>query len=274
MTTNTKLDQPLVQHRGQGFVAVLKSVARSLLHSICSYQIQEVRGRVIWDQDPVPSSRANENVVECVIVEPGSSLDRFASEFSLPFRDSFESLKERLHQGCVVILARRPVEGGSGKEIVGYSIMECGGFSAAGIKGKISPDILFVHYTEVTPKYRGQRIAEIISRARNAYCRSHSIKKSCTAHNPSNFSSERAFRKFGSRVLCYAVRVSLFRGLVVWHTPWKKIERAVKGLGGEEAVRGSRLGNRLRLRLRLRKSEQVKVKVKVEQDFSQPRPEP
>jgi GNAT superfamily N-acetyltransferase len=225
-------------HRGDGLFSAAKGIGRSLLRSICSYQIQEVRGRVIWDQDPVPSSRANENAVECVIVEPGSSLDRFASEFSLPFRDSFQSLRKRLDQGSVVILARRPVEGGIRREIVGYSIMECGGFSAAGIKGRISPDILFVHYTEVTPKYRGQRIAEIISRARNAYCRSHGIKKSCTAHNPSNFSSERAFRKFGSRVLCYAVRVSLFRGLVVWHTPWKKIEKAIAGLD-EEPVRGS-----------------------------------
>jgi hypothetical protein len=115
--------------------------------------------------------------------------------------------------------------------------MECGGFSAAGIRGKISPDILFVHYTEVTPQYRGQRIAERISRARNAYCREHGIKKSCTAHTTGNTSSERAFRKFGSRVLCYAVRVSLFRGLIVWYTPWKKIEQAIAGLGGESADR-------------------------------------
>jgi hypothetical protein len=224
-------------HREHGALGVAKGLGRSLLRSIYSYQIQEVRGRIIRDKDPVPSGCENENAIECVIVEPGTSLEPFASEFSLPFRDSFESLKERLHQGCVLILARCSREGGSGKVIAGYSIMECGGFSAAGIRGKISPDILFVHYTEVTPQYRGQRIAERISRARNAYCREHGIKKSCTAHTTGNTSSERAFRKFGSRVLCYAVRVSLFRGLIVWYTPWKKIEQAIAGLGGESADR-------------------------------------
>jgi hypothetical protein len=260
----SKLVRLFETYRGDGLFSAAKGISRSLLRSICSYQIQEVRGRVIWDEDPMPSSRANENAVECVIVEPGSSLDRFASEFSLPFRDSFESLRERLDQGCIVILARRPVEADSGKEIVGYSIMECGGFSAAGIKGKISPDILFVHYTEVTPKYRGQRIAEIISRARNAYCRQQGIKKSCTAHNTGNTSSERAFRKFGSRVLCYAVRVSLFRGLVVWHTPWKKIERAIKGLN-EEPVRGSKFGAEAVRGSRFEVGQQVEVEVEVEQ---------
>jgi hypothetical protein len=264
MTTNTKLDKPLVQHRGQGFVAVLKSVGRSLLRSVCSYQIQEVRGRVIWDQDPMSSPRANENAVECVIVEPGSSLDRFASEFSLPFRDSFQSLRERLDQGCVVILARRAREADGSMEIVGYSIMECGGFSAAGIKGRISPDILFVHYTEVTPKYRGQRIAEIITRTRNAYCRQHGIKKSCTAHNTGNTSSERAFRKFGSRVLCYAVRVSLFRGLIVWHTPWRKIEKAIGRLN-EEPVRGSKFGAEAVRGSKFEVGQQVEVEAEVEQ---------
>jgi hypothetical protein len=34
-------------------------------------------------------------------------------------------------------------------------------------------------------------------------------------------------------------RISILRGLVVWHTPWKKIEKAIAGLD-EEPVRGSR----------------------------------
>jgi hypothetical protein len=250
--------------REDGALGVAKGVGRSLLRSIYSYHIQEVRGRIIGDKDPVAPHRENETAIECVIVEPGTSLEPFASEFFLPFRDSFESLKRRLHQGCVLILARGSVERGSGKEIVGYSIMERGGFSAAGIKGRISSDILFVHYTEVTPKYRGQRIAEIISRARNAYCREHSIKKSCTAHTTGNTSSERAFRKFGSRVLCYAVRVSLFRGLIVWHTPWKKIERAVEGLD-EEPVRGSKFEAEAVRGSGFEVGQQVEVEAEVEQ---------
>jgi hypothetical protein len=48
--------------------------------------------------------------------------------------------------------------------------------------------------------------------------------------------------------------VSLFRGLVVWHTPWKKIERAIGRLD-EEPVRGSKF----------EVAEQVEVKAEVEQ---------
>ncbi len=243
-----KLKRLLELHREDGVLGVAKALGRSLIGSICHYQIQEGRGRIIAEQDPVMSPREDERnlAIECVIIGPGDSLVPFAAEFSLPFRDSFDSLKQRLDQGCILILARRPVDGGSSQEIVGYSIMECGGFSAAGIKGKISPDILFVHFTEVTPKYRGQRIAERITRARNAYCRDRGIKKSCTAHTTGNTSSERAFRKFGSSVLCYAVRRSFFRGLFVWHTPWRKIERAIAKLDVEDA------------------SEQVEVEVTVE----------
>lgn len=223
-----------IYQQGDAF-ALIRHLGSALITSVCDYQIQEVRGRIITAQDPVASPRGKESdlVTECVIVEPGDSLAPFAADFSQPFRDSVDSLGQRLDQGCTLILARRAQHEGTGREIVGYSIMELGAFSAAGIKGKISKDILFVHHTEVADKYRGQRIAERISRARNDYCRKRGIKKACTAHSTGNIASERAFRKFGSRVLCYAVRVSLLRGLFVWHTPWKKIARAIAELGHE-----------------------------------------
>ena len=240
-------------YRNSGVSAVAKAVAGSVLSSICDYQIQEVRGRIIREHDPAPSAREHESGTNtpCVIIESTGELQPFLSEFGLPFRDSVDSLKRRLDQGCVVILARRAKQGETCHEVAGYSIMELGAFSAAGIKGKISRDILFVHHTEVTDKYRGQRIANVISRARNDYCRSRGIRKACTAHRPDNTTSERAFRKFGSRVLCYAVRVSLLRGMFVWHTPWKRIERAIAELdGGLE-----RAGDRLQV------EAEVKVKV-------------
>jgi GNAT superfamily N-acetyltransferase len=221
-------------YRNSGSFTVAKAIARSVLSSICDYQIQEVRGRVIWDHDPAPSVRENDSNITtpCVIIESTGELQPFISEFCLPFRDSINSLQSRIEQGCTLILARRAKQDEACHEVVGYSIMEIGAFSVAGIKGRISKDILFVHHTEVADKYRGQRIAERISRARNDYCRSHGIRKSCTAHRPDNTTSARAFRKFGSRILCYAVRVSLLRGLFVWHTPWKKIERAIAELDG------------------------------------------
>lgn len=224
-----KLQKLSAVHSKRGISGVATDVGRSLLSSVCDYQIQEVRGRIIMAQDPVSTPRGKESdlATECVIVEPGDSLAPFTAEFSQPFRDSVDSLKKRLHQGCTLILARRAKQDEAYHEVVGYSIMELGAFSAAGIKGKISRDILFVHYTEVADKYRGQRIANVISRARNDYCRNRGIRKACTAHRPDNTASARAFRKFGSRVLCYAVRVSFLRGLFVWHTPWRQIEKAI-----------------------------------------------
>ena len=224
-----KLEKLLALHRENGLSGVAKTIGHSVMSSICDYQIQEVRGRVRTDQDSVlpPPKNESDLATECLILEPGDSLGPFAAEFPLPFRDSFDSLQQRLEQGCTLILARRAQQGGTGQEIVGYTIMELGGFSAAGIKRKISKDILFVHYTEVAQKYRGQRIALVLTRAINEYCRKRGIIKSCTAHSTGNIPSERAFRNFGSRILCYAVRVSVLRGLFVWHTPWKKIEKAI-----------------------------------------------
>jgi hypothetical protein len=233
-----KVNKLIELYRADGFLAAAQAVTRSLISSICDYQIQEVRGRVIWEQDPPPSDGARHSrlATQCVIIETAEKLQRYASEFRLPFRDSVESLKMRLEQDCVVILVRGVAKDGGGQEIVGYSIMELGGFSAAGIKGRLSHDTVFVHHTEVALEYRGQRIAETISRARNEYCRANGIKKSFTAHTTGNVSSERAFRRFGSRVLCYAVRVSFFRGLFVWQTPWRTIERAIASLGDSSGL--------------------------------------
>jgi hypothetical protein len=262
-------------HRGDGLFSAAKGIGRSLLHSICSYQIQEVRGRMIRDQDPFSTSRENENTIECVVVEPGESLKPLASEFSLPFRDSLASLEKRLSEGCTLFFLRRNKKDGDEREIVGYSVAEVGGFSSVGISGKLPKDTQFVHYSEVTAKYRGQRIAQLLTKARYEYCRKHGIKKSCTTHTPSNISSERAFRKAGSRLLCHTVRVSLFRGLVVWHTPWKKIERAIGRLN-EEPVRGSKFevpekakiqqdgsGFEVSGQVEVEKSEQVEVKAEL-----------
>jgi hypothetical protein len=201
-----KLKKLLALYRQDGLLAVAKSIGQSVISSICDYQIVEVRGRVIWDHDPAPSVQVNDskNATECVIVESAEGLQCYTSEFRSLFRDSVDSLKRRLKQGCVLILARRAKQDLTGYEVAGYSIMEVGGFSAAGINGKISRDILFVHYTEVAHEYRGQRIAQVITRKRNDYCREIGIKKACNAHRPGNTSSERAFRNFGSRLLCYS----------------------------------------------------------------------
>jgi predicted GNAT family acetyltransferase len=221
-----------IYRQGDAF-ALIRHLRSALITSVCDCQIQEVRGRIIADQDPVVARRENEIklAIECSIVEAGDALEPFAAEFSLPFRDSFDALKQRLDQGCALILARRAQQNGAGNEVVAYSIVERGGFSAAGIKGKISKGILFIHHTEVAHKYRGQRIAQVLTGVMKEYCRNRGIMISCTAHRTGNIPSERAFRRFdSSRLLCHAVRLSFFRGLFVWHTSWRQIERAIASL--------------------------------------------
>jgi hypothetical protein len=218
-------------------LAGAKDFARRLKNAIYEYEIQEVRGRVIHPDERFPSAGGSvaDLKTQCTVVDSAEELYRYANEFRSPFRDSLDALGKRLDEGCTLFLARRVNAGDGGDEVVGYSIGEIGGFSAAGIKKKISKDILFVHYTEVANKYRGQRIAQVLTSARNEYCHRCGIRKSCTAHTTGNLPSERAFRKFGSRVLCCAVRISLFKGLVVWHTPWRKIERALAELDDDLA---------------------------------------
>lgn len=232
--------------------ALLRHVFSALITSVCDYQVQEVRGRMRTAQDLAARPPMNESdlATECVVLEPGNSLAPFADEFSQPFRDSVASLQARLDQGCALVLARRARPGGAGREIAGYSILEVGGFSAAGIKGKLPDDVMFTHYTEVAQKYRGQRIAQVIARANTGHRLKHGIVKSCTAHTNGNLASERAFRRKGARpsgLLCYAVRLSFFRGLLVWHTPISKIQRAIASLDNgleapeaETVVRSSR----------------------------------
>jgi len=224
--------QKLQKVCGQGGAApTLRHLGAALVSSICDYQIQEVRLRVIGAQDPPLSAREEEaqRAIECVIVEPGESIEPYAAEFSASFRDTFASLQKRLDDGCILIFARTARPDGAGREVAGYGIMERGGFSSLGIKGKLPDHIMFMHYTEVAQRYRGQRIAQVMSRARNEYYRKHGITGGLSTHSPGNTASDRAFGKFGSGVVCQAVRVSIFRGLISWHTPWKNIERAITG---------------------------------------------
>jgi GNAT superfamily N-acetyltransferase len=229
-----KLARLKVGYRDSGVFGFAQYIGRVLISSICDYQVQEVRGRVGKDRDAVLALAADASAINCVLLESGQSIRPFAPEFLQPFRDSVESLQKRLDHGCAVNLARSTEEGGAIQQVVGYSILEFGGLSAAGIKGKISKDILFIHYTEVAPKYRGQGIAQVLAKAIYDYAWNKGNGNTCTAHTPGNLASRRAFRKSGSGVLCYAVRISFLRGLLVWHTPWKKIERAVAALDGHQ----------------------------------------
>ena len=135
--------------------------------------------------------------------------------------------QKQLEQGCVILLARRPKNNGSGKEVVGYAIYQQGVFSVFGHLRKISSDFLFTHYGEVLPEYRGQRIQQMSIRARIRYCRSNGIKKCCSSVGIYNRPSIIG-RRGGSTITGTIEQVSVFGGLFKWETPWEKIEAALR----------------------------------------------
>ena len=224
-------------YRDRGLVQVLCHLARAVLLSFYHRQAQYILMKAIENRAHVaPTNTAEEKIgIECLIVESAEALQAVAREIPTAIRDSADQMKKRLERGCLVILARRPHPSGTGHEVIGYGIYEPGVFSALGRRGKVSSDILFNHYLEVLPKYRGQRIADVMKRAIDEHCRAHGFKKRCTVISPSNEPSLRSDLRYGFTVVGTVVRVSLLRGLVVWETPWESIERAL-GVSGHQEV--------------------------------------
>jgi GNAT superfamily N-acetyltransferase len=180
------------------------------------------------------------STLQHAMLESPGQIDFYADEFASSFRDSVAALRQRLAQGCVIFLARTPKPDGSGHRVVGYRLAEPGVFSALGFKHKISPNILFIHYIEVLPEFRRQKIAIFLVRVTLEYCAAKGFAKTLTVGSPSNQQSARAFRVHpdGRQPLGEIHKVSLLRGLIVWRTPWRKIEKAIEQL--DKPVRGSK----------------------------------
>jgi GNAT superfamily N-acetyltransferase len=211
---------------------MLRNFFPKLAKSICRQESAYVSARDVaqnlaqfTDNDFPPG-------IECVVVGSPEQIEPFENEFPPSFRDSPARLKQRVAEGCVAFLARLPRPEGLGRRVVGYRLAEKGVFSVLDIKGKVSQDILFIHYIEVVPAFRSQKIARFLVKASLDYCAAKGLKKTLTVGSPLNELSARAFRKddAGRLDLGTVEKVSLLRGLIVWRTPWKKIERTLKTL--------------------------------------------
>jgi GNAT superfamily N-acetyltransferase len=209
---------------------MLGNFFRKLASSICHRESAYVSARDVaqnlarFDKTDFPPG------IECAVVEYAEQLDAYSAEIPSSFRDSVQSLKQRLAQGCIVFLARIPKQDAPGRHVVGYRLAERGVFSVFDLKGKVSQDILFIHYIEVVPAFRSQKIAQFLVKASLEYCAAKGLKKTLTVGSPLNELSARAFRKddTGRLDLGTVEKVSLLRGLIVRRTPWEKIERSLK----------------------------------------------
>ena len=225
-----KIHQVRYFYRGTGVPGVVLQIARKLLAPIYHREVQYILIHSIESQDVADS--VNEEGAspgtECIIVESSASLCAVESEIPSSFRYSVDDLKEHLEQGGIVFLARRPKNTGSGKEVVGYSISQRGVLSAFGRKRRISSDILFTHYTEVLPEYRGRRIQLMLVKARIEYCQRNRVKKRCTTVGTENRPSILAGMRVAQTIGGTIERVSVLGGLFVRETPWESIEEALR----------------------------------------------
>ena len=143
--------------------------ARAAVSAIYSRQVQHITVKRL----DVPDARrpGPDPGTTCLIVDSVYALATLTGDFPSTFRDSVEDLARRLMQGCVVCVARRKRADGAGYEIIGYELAERGVFSALGRRKGVASDVVFSHWAEVLPAYRGRRIHGHMFAARDAYFR-------------------------------------------------------------------------------------------------------
>ena len=164
---------------------------------------------------------------KCLVVDTVDALRAVASEIPTTFRDSVEELRRRVAMGCVVCLARRRRTDGAGYEVIGYELAERGVFSALGRRKAVAADVVFSHWAEVLPAYRGRRIHGLLFAARDAYFRPRGgaiVVGVCARWNRASL---RALRRDGAVVVGRVRAISVLRRMIVWETPWHRIERAL-----------------------------------------------
>ena len=203
---------------GSGRFSLLRRAARSLVASIYRSDTQYITGCV-------PRALTREQLsIDCLVFESVRQLEEI--EHELPAEVPVDRLKGRLLEGAIVFLPYRSSRTGS-KEFVGFSIRERGIFSALGRKIPLSSDILFGHYLEVLPQYRGQRLAQEIRLFGEIYCRSNGLTKLCAVISAKNRASLQSHRHARSRMLGVVRKISVLRGLYLWQTPAEDIKRAI-----------------------------------------------
>jgi hypothetical protein len=179
---------------------------------------------------------AADRETECLVLDSPRALRAVAPEIPPVFRDSVAALHRRMAHGCVVCVARRPRKDGAGKEVVGYEIAERGVFWGLGRRTPLARDVVFSHYAEVLPAYRGQRIHRLLCATRDTYFRRRAGRILCGVVPVEDRASLQALGRAGHTVVGTVTRITVLRILVVWQTPIERIERAL-GRGGEPQAR-------------------------------------
>ncbi|MGH7793869.1 MAG: hypothetical protein ACREQ2_03045 [Candidatus Binatia bacterium] len=182
---------------------------------------------VVRDISPVVFSQPENPTIQCSVFETVDALMTLRGEFSGFSRDSIADLKQRIKQGCVVFVFQKFDPGGQGSRSIAYSISQPGVFSAFGATRKISNDVLFGHYFEILPEYRGRGLKAHLDSLREHYCRLHGLRKICGVVPSHHSVSLKANVKSGFRLAGNVTRIVILKRFVVWQTAWKTIEKVL-----------------------------------------------
>jgi hypothetical protein len=208
----------------------LRAAARTLAASVYSRQVQYVTVQPIAADAVLAKPTTPDGTVEGLVIDSVDALEALARQYPpAVFRDAAGELGKRIAHGCVVSLARHRSPTGAG-EIVGYELAERGVFSALGRRRTVGEEIVFSHWAEVSPAWRGRRIHALLFATRDAYFAARGGTLVCGVVAPKNRASLQALGRARSAIVGTVARVAVL-GVVVWETPWERIEDALRLAG-------------------------------------------
>jgi hypothetical protein len=176
---------------------------------------------------PADEGPVDDRGTECAAVDSLAQFDAVAADFA-GFR--LDRLRNWLEQGGFIVVARRSSDGA---RVIGYRLCQRGVFrSSLGLSGQISPDFLLVHWAEVLPEYRGQRVAEALQIGSHRIARQRHIAWSCGVVSLGNSASLSAHLRPRSGCAPWVVatihRFSFFGERFSVRTPWRRVARALE----------------------------------------------
>jgi len=200
----------------------LANLARAVSTRVFSHQRQYITLKVLQHDAGAVTSAAGQERTECLVVDSVAAFDAIAKEIGKSFRDSVTELRARVVNGCVLSVARRLRHDGR-FEVIGYEIAERGIFSALGRRMPVADDVIFSHYVEVLPPFRGQRIHRLLFSTRDAYFRQRGGRVVCGVCEPQNRASLQALRRDGAVIVGVVERIAVLRVFVLSYTPFDRI---------------------------------------------------
>jgi len=139
----------------------IRAVGHKLAASVYSRQVQYITVQPIAADAVLAKLTTADGLIEGLVLDSVGALRALASQYpATVFRDAVDELGSRIAGGCVVSLARVVSPIGAG-ETVGYELAERGVFSALGRRRIVGNEIVFSHWAEVSPPWRGQRVHAI-----------------------------------------------------------------------------------------------------------------